>query len=80
MQLHPKVAESRHLGVIYALDLKIQMDRYGKKRNAIYKEFMDRGIFLRPLGNTIYIMPPYIIEEDQLNEIYRKIEEVLKLL
>lgn len=80
MKLHPKVAESRHLGVIYALDLIKPMDRYGKLRDTLYDLFMDKGIFLRPLGNTIYIIPPYIIEEPQLLKIYKGIEEVLEVL
>ena len=80
MSLHPKVKASRHLGVIYAMDLKVPMDRYGKLRDRLYDLFMDRGVFLRPLGNTIYIMPPYIIEEPQLNEVYKSIEDVLDVL
>ncbi len=80
MQKHPKVESSRHKGVIYALDLKSPKARYGSFRDQLYRKFMDKGIFLRPLGNTIYIMPPYIIEEDQLREIYASIEEVVDSL
>jgi len=32
---------------------------------------MQGGIYLRPLGNTIYIMPPYCISEEQLEKVYR---------
>ena len=77
VQKHPMVKDSRHLGVIYALDLKTDMDRYGALRDSLYRQFMDKGIYLRPLGNTIYIMPPYIIKEAQLNKIYLAIEDVL---
>ena len=38
---------------------------------------MDRGVFLRPLGNTIYILPPSTISEEELNKIYGTIVEVI---
>ncbi|WP_298319683.1 adenosylmethionine--8-amino-7-oxononanoate transaminase [uncultured Aquimarina sp.] len=67
---HPKVKTTRQKGVIYALDLDIEMDRYGKKRYEIFDHFMQHGVCLRPLGKTIYILPPYVITKDQLNKIY----------
>ena len=78
MKNHPKVRDSRYKGVIYALEVAVEMERYGSLRDKLYRAFMERGIFLRPLGNTIYIMPPYIIEEEQLHEVYTAIERVLE--
>ncbi|MDT0646882.1 adenosylmethionine--8-amino-7-oxononanoate transaminase [Zunongwangia sp. F260] len=75
---HPKVTNTRQLGVIYAFDLDVKMERYGNLRNQLFKHFMDSGIFLRPLGNTIYILAPYIISNDELNKIYTSIEAVLQ--
>lgn len=77
---HPKISETRQLGVIYALDLSISMERYGNLRDKMYAHFMNDGIFLRPLGNTIYILPPYIISEDQLQKIYTSIKNLLDTL
>jgi len=77
---HPKVEKTRQKGVIYALDLNIEMDRYGKKRYEIFDHFMNNGIYLRPLGKTIYILPPYVITETQLSKIYTAIQELLDLL
>ncbi|MEX0360943.1 MAG: adenosylmethionine--8-amino-7-oxononanoate transaminase, partial [Allomuricauda sp.] len=71
---HPKVAHTRQLGVIYALDLDIQMERYGNLRDKLFKHFMDEGVFLRPLGNTIYILAPFIISKEQMNKIYDTIK------
>ena len=79
IRFHPKVSNSRQLGVIYAFDLNIQMERYGDLRNKLFAHFMDRGIFLRPLGNTIYILPPFTIKEKELEKIYDSIEEALEL-
>ncbi len=77
MKNHPKVGDSRTIGVIYALDLAVPMERYGQLRDIIYKKFMEKGVFLRPLGNTIYILPPYIITDEQLKKVYLSIEEVI---
>ncbi|MDT0649137.1 adenosylmethionine--8-amino-7-oxononanoate transaminase [Autumnicola edwardsiae] len=75
---HPKVTNQRQLGVIYAFDLDVKMERYGNLRNELFKHFMDSGIFLRPLGNTIYILAPFVISNAELDKIYNSIEEVLE--
>lgn len=77
---HPKVARTRQCGVIYALDMKLEMERYGNLRDQLFNHFMDNGVFLRPLGNTIYVLPPYIISEAQLQKIYGSITRVLEIV
>jgi len=76
---HPKVASTRQCGIIYALDLNVAMERYGNLRDRLFKHFMDNGVFLRPLGNTIYILAPYIISDEQLQKIYETIKSALDL-
>ncbi len=77
IKTHPKVKSTRQIGVIFALDLNIEMKRYGNLRDKLFKFFLDRGVFLRPLGNTIYIQAPYVISDNQLKTIYKVIEEAL---
>lgn len=74
---HPKVAHCRTMGVIMAIDLAVEMERYGDFRNKIFNYFMEAGVFLRPLGNTIYVLPPYVISNKQLQTIYEAIENLL---
>lgn len=74
---HPKVKSTRQLGIIYALDLNIEMERYGNLRDQMFKHFMDNGVFLRPLGNTIYILAPFVITDKQLQKVYQTIKELL---
>ena len=74
---HPKVAAVRQCGIIFALDLNIKTERYGNLRNRLFNFFMEHGVFLRPLGNTIYILAPYIISDSQLSKIYDSIEGAL---
>jgi len=53
---------------------------FNSLRDVLYQYFLDAGIILRPLGNTIYILPPYCITDDELNYIYAKIEQALEKL
>jgi adenosylmethionine-8-amino-7-oxononanoate aminotransferase len=74
---HPRVLQTRQLGIIYALDLNIKMERYGDLRNQLFSFFLEKGVYLRPLGNTIYILAPYVISQIQLKHIYKTIEQAL---
>lgn len=74
---HPKVKNTRQLGVIYALDLDVKMERYGNLRNKLFTFFMTNGVCLRPLGNTIYILPPFVITNNELETIYTTILKAL---
>lgn len=49
-------------------------------RDTIYSYFISNGVLLRPLGNVIYIMPPYSIQKKELNIVYKTILAFLKKL
>ena len=76
---HPKVKTTRVLGVIFALELKTDSEEsyYGGLRNKLYNYFIDNGVILRPVGNIIYILPPYIISDELLETIYKTIESAI---
>jgi len=76
---HPKVANARCIGVILAIDLNIEMERYGNLRDQLYGFFMQQGVILRPLGNTVYVLPPFVITDGQLGTIYDAIKSVLEV-
>ena len=77
---HKNVNATRSLGVIFALDLNVEMNRYGSLRDKLFNYFMKEGVFLRPLGNTIYILPPFVITNIELDRIYEIIENALELV
>jgi adenosylmethionine-8-amino-7-oxononanoate aminotransferase len=64
----------RRTGTITALDLKVSDAGYlagiGPKLHALFRE---RHLLLRPLGNTIYVLPPYCVTEDDLEVVYQAI-------
>ena len=76
---HPGIAATRQKGVIYALDLKIETPRYGSLRDRLYEYFLQKGVYLRPLGKTIYILPPYIISDVELDKVYSALKGALEL-
>ena len=79
---HPKVTTTRVLGVIFALEIKTenQASYYGTLRNQLYDFFIENGIVLRPVGNIVYILPPYIISDEQLNKVYAVIENAFEII
>ena len=82
MDKHPKVARTRTLGVIVALDLKVPDtgEYYGAIRNELYRFYISHGVILRPVYHTIYILPPYIITDKQLDRVYEVVEESIEHL
>ena len=77
---NPNIALPRVKGTILALDVK--SDAATNYANAVRDEinhfFLDRGILLRPLGNTLYVLPPYCISEADLDYIYNTIEAYIQ--
>jgi len=66
------VLNPRTVGTILAFELTNgQHDYISRIGGFIRQKAMQEGIYLRPLGNTIYIMPPYCITEEQLEKVYR---------
>lgn len=69
------VKNPRVLGSIFALDIEAQKEGYlSDVAITLYKFYLENGVLLRPLGNTVYIMPPYCISEESLEKIYDTID------
>ena len=67
----PRFAQVRRLGTITALDLKVPDPGYLAGIGLELMAFcLARGVLLRPLGNTIYVMPPYCITPAELDLVY----------
>jgi adenosylmethionine-8-amino-7-oxononanoate aminotransferase len=76
---HPRIAEIRILGTIIAIELKTDAERgyLNPVSEHITDFFLERNIYLRPLGNVIYCTPPYSISEAELTLIYDAIHDYL---
>ena len=72
------IKKIRVLGSIAAFDLNDDRFKYGSKSvETLKKEFLNRGLLLRPIGKTIYLMPPFCINKKVLEDCYKIIEEVI---
>ena len=82
VQSHPKVITTRVLGVIFALEIKTESaaSYYGNLRNKLYNFFIENGVILRPVGNIVYILPPYVITDEQLEKVYQVVESALEIV
>ena len=77
---HPKIVNLRKTGTILAIELKDDTSGYESDlRTKLYKHFLSEGILIRPLGNVIYILPPYCITKEELYKIYSAIKKSLEL-
>lgn len=77
-----EVENVRQIGTIVAFDVcsEQQSNYFNNLRDFLYDSFLERGVLLRPLGNTVYVMPPYVISEEQLKKVYAVIREVVQNL
>jgi adenosylmethionine-8-amino-7-oxononanoate aminotransferase len=81
LAFNPEVATVRWLGDVGVLELKVDDPGYlSQMRNRLYTFFIERGVLLRPLGNILYVLPPYVIAPEDLHRIYDLIEEVPSLI
>ncbi|REG91193.1 adenosylmethionine--8-amino-7-oxononanoate transaminase [Flavobacterium aquicola] len=82
IEKHPMVTTARVLGVIFALEIKTETSAsyYGTLRNRLYDFFIENGVILRPVGNIVYILPPYVITDVQLQKVYEVAEKALEIV
>lgn len=82
IKTHPKVKTTRVLGVIFALEIQTenQESYYGTMRNKLYNFFIENGVILRPVGNIVYVLPPYIMTDSQLDKVYQVVENAIEMV
>lgn len=65
------IKDVRSLGTILAFEIDQGKKEYLNQVSAtITKKALDAGMYIRPLGNTVYIMPPYCILDEELEKVY----------
>jgi len=76
---HPQVQNARQTGTILAIEFKTdtQSGYFNNLRDRLYRFFLQCGLILRPLGNVVYVLPPYCITDSQLDQVYTALEAAL---
>jgi adenosylmethionine-8-amino-7-oxononanoate aminotransferase len=78
---HPAVGDVRQIGTVAAIELRADDAGYlSDLRPRLYKFFLDRGVLLRPLGNVVYVLPPYVISPEELHRVHGVIAEAVQTL
>lgn len=73
------VGETRQIGTMGAMELKAEDAGYlSAMRPKLYRFFLERGVLLRPLGNVVYVFPPYVISAEELHRVYDVMEEAVE--
>ena len=73
LEEHPHVAEVRQHGMIVAIELtrnKTPREAYPwqeRRGLTVYRHALTRGVLLRPIGNVVYFMPPYVITPEEID-------------
>ncbi len=82
---HPHVAEVRQHGMIVAIEMvrdkqtREPYDWRERRGLAVYTHGLKRGVLLRPIGNVVYFMPPYVIDEDEIRLLIEVAREGIEL-
>lgn len=74
LRAHPRVKGHRHLGMIWAWDIDCQEPTFAAR---YHRAALDSGLLLRPIGTTLYVMPPYVLTEADQTHLAHGLVRVL---
>jgi adenosylmethionine---8-amino-7-oxononanoate aminotransferase len=81
LRKYAAVGDTRQIGTIGAIELGTEDAGYlSAMRPKLYRFFLERGVLLRPLGNVVYVLPPYVISSDELHRVWDVITEAVETL
>lgn len=80
MHTHKNVLDIRIQGTILAVEIRTEKETgyFNEARSSLYHYFLRKNILLRPLGNVIYVLPPYVISNQELKTVYQEIKILLE--
>lgn len=81
-QGHASLKRCESLGTILVVEYALgeSSSYFHSLRDCLYDFFLERGVLVRPLGNVLYLLPPYCVTEKELAIIYGYIDETLEKL
>jgi adenosylmethionine-8-amino-7-oxononanoate aminotransferase len=77
LKAHPRVRNFRQSGMIWAFEVADAAPGFARK---FFEEGLKRGLLLRPIGSTVYFMPPYVINEEEIRMLVSGTLEIIESL
>ena len=74
---HPRVRHFRQLGTVRAFEVETVDTAFARR---FFAAALEREVLLRPIGNTVYFMPPYVITDDEYALLVARTVETLDAL
>lgn len=74
---HPRVSHFRHLGMIWAFEVSSNHPAFSR---AFFSAALARSVLLRPIGKTVYFMPPYILRDAEFAALVESTLQVIDTL
>ncbi|HEU0186855.1 MAG TPA: aminotransferase class III-fold pyridoxal phosphate-dependent enzyme, partial [Gallionellaceae bacterium] len=74
---HPKVKHFRHCGMIWAFEVDTPHEDFAQRCFALG---LENELLLRPMGNTVYFMPPYVITDDEMDLLAARTLKIIEKL
>lgn len=74
---HPRVVNFRNVGMIWAFEVRDAPTGFARR---FFEEGLKREILLRPIGNTVYFMPPYVVDEGEMAHLHDATLDILNSL
>ena len=77
LMAHPCIKNFRRTGMIFAFEIESLHSQSASFAREFFARGLRRGVLLRPIGNTVYFMPPYIVEDDEFQWL---VEQTLSMI
>ncbi len=71
---HPRIRNFRNTGMIWAFEIATEDPAFSRR---FYQQALERELLLRPIGNTVYFMPPYVLNRDETDLLVRRTLEIV---
>jgi adenosylmethionine-8-amino-7-oxononanoate aminotransferase len=68
LDTHPGIVNARQLGMIWAWDVQTDDPTFARR---YHRAALAQGLLLRPIGRTLYFMPPYVIDDEAIAHLVR---------
>ena len=75
----PNIFNARNIGTVIAFEFGGNNSSYANDVKLLFKDYcLKKGLYIRPLGNTVYFLPPYCITKKQISKAHKILSSAIK--